>query len=252
MNSYSDVSLLFLNSLSEEFKSLFDIFPIDDNTLCFSRWNWDYRDAELFQKQALSFVKEHRYFKIYIFCNHPHCFTMGRGLQKISGKTISDLVEFDENIMNSLSFPIYKINRGGGITFHYPGQWIFYPIINLSNPDYSLKNLTFWLLEKVRSVLELDFSVGELDHRRELLGLWRRDSKIASVGLGVERFVTLHGIALNVEWDDAMFNELLKINPCGLSSNIYKSFDLFCPSPTGTTVSLFHSHFCKRVLENYS
>lgn len=198
-----------------------ELFWSNETTLFATKWNWQYESALEFQYLCLDLVKQNPKLKVFIFCNHPHCFTMGRGLQKGKGNSFEELVEFDMNRASSLKFPVYKIKRGGGLTFHYPGQWICYPIINLNNPMFSLKTLTYSVLEWVKTTLENEFKIEKLDYNRELLGLWKEERKISSVGIGIERFVTMHGIALNVFRDEDMFDELSKINPCGLGSSIY-------------------------------
>lgn len=221
----------------------FEYGLIDSCTLWVTRWSWDYLSALDFQKAAINFVKSNPLLKIYIFCSHPHCFTMGRGLQKNTGHKIEGLIDFDNR--QRLPFTCHKINRGGGLTFHYPGQWIFYPIINLGNPHYRLKEITFWLLESSKIVLEKFFQISNLDTQRKFLGLWHKNNKIASIGIGVERYVTHHGIALNLQWDNDMFLKLKKINPCGIDPSIYSSVDQIICSEQKDSLSQFHYQFMK-------
>ena len=216
-----------------------------DGTTIVSKWNWDYSDALEAQKKCLQFVRENRAARILICCSHPHVFTVGRGLQKGKTEELKALVDFDMGMVKQLSFPVHKINRGGGLTFHYPGQWIIYPIVNLNNPDFNLKTLTYWLLEKVKVVIEKEFSLHGLDYDRPLLGLWCGRTKVASVGIGVEHFVTYHGLALNLTRDAFMFKELSRINPCGLSALSYSCLsDHVDAGMHDGMLGRFHRTFC--------
>jgi len=167
--------------------------------------------------------------KLFIFTSHPHLFTLGRGLQKSKSDDTKALIHFDESMEKKLTFPLYKIKRGGGLTFHYPGQWIMYPIVNLNHPGHSLKDLIYYMLENVKITIEQNYSISGLDYNRSLLGLWLGEHKLASVGIEIKKFITLHGLALNVKKDQAMFGELKKVNPCGLSSDVYRCMEDYLP-----------------------
>lgn len=180
------------------------------------KWNWDYENCLAFQKSSQELIRKHRDHKVYIFCNHSHCFTLGRGNERDR----DDLLEFDEALMAKLSLPVYKIHRGGGLTFHFPGQWIFYPIVNISK-NYSLENHMCWLLTSVKEVLRDEFGLTKAMATKKLLGVWLERKKLASIGVGLNRFVTEHGIALNLIDDKKMFQELLKVSPCGMDSQTY-------------------------------
>lgn len=191
-----------------------------DNILTVTKWNWDYADCLQFQQQSQAFIRDNKDKKIYIFCNHPHVFTLGRGNER--GE--DGLVEFSQEQNEQLSFPVFKIKRGGGITFHYPGQWIFYPIVAVS-PSYNLENLMCWMLKEVANTLKESFGVTEAIAAKKLMGVWVNRKKIASIGLGVNRFVTEHGLALNLQSDAKMSEELKKIYPCGLDASTYLSLE---------------------------
>lgn len=108
--------------------SQLDHYQLENNTHYITKWNWDYQDCEKFQYESTKYLKENPSEMILISCSHPHCFTYGRGLQK--GRGTQELQEFDTGM--PLPFPMHQISRGGGLTFHYPGQFIFYPIINFN------------------------------------------------------------------------------------------------------------------------
>ena len=201
------------------------------------KWNWDYESCLQFQKEAQELVRKNRSLKVYIFCNHPHVFTLGRGNERGD----DTLVDFNPALMPTLSYPVQKIHRGGGITFHYPGQWIFYPILSIG-PSYSLDDHMCWLLKSVTKVLKEDFGLENVMTAKKLMGVWKDRKKLASIGVGVSRFVTEHGLALNLIKDEEMFAELGKINPCGMSHETYESVDTYIPH-TQDLIELFHQRF---------
>lgn len=229
----------FQNLVMTEGKSSF----LNEETLIYTLFDWDYGEALKFQKEALKRVHEFPREKIFVCCSHPHVFTLGRGLQKKGGKVLETLVDFDKGMKEHLDFPLYEINRGGGLTFHYPGQWIFYPIINLNHPDYSLKKVIYFTLDLVKKTLEEEFQMIDLSYEGEFLGLWHKATKMASVGIGVEHFVTYHGLALNLCRDEKMFSALSRVNPCGLRSEKYVCLSDVIPSESKSIHSRFQNRF---------
>ena len=170
---------------------------ISGDILYVKKWMWDYEECLVFQKKSQEFIRNNRNLKIYIFCNHPHCFTLGRGNER--GQ--SDLIDFDLNLVDQLDYPVHKIHRGGGITFHYPGQWIFYPIVAI-NSTYTLEDHMCWMLRSVKEVLRDHFGLPKVMAAKKLMGVWNDRKKLASIGVGLNRFVTEHGLALNLIWDE--------------------------------------------------
>ncbi len=205
--------------------TLEDFQHISERKLLIKKFNWDYQSALDCQQFSRDFIRHNPNKQVIICCSHPHCFTMGSGLQKGKDKRLESLVDFKPELAKQLKYPLHHIRRGGGITFHYPGQMIIYPIVNLNNKEFTLKSLTYWLLETIQLILETQFSIKDLTTDGPFLGLWHQKNehaeKLASVGLGAQHFVTQHGLAINLENDVEMFNELQKINPCGLSSDNY-------------------------------
>lgn len=198
-----------------------DIF-LKDNVLSIKKWNWDYSDCLFFQKLCQKYIQNNRKDKIYIFTNHPHVFTLGRGNER-GVENLKDLTAEQEK---ALGFPLHKIHRGGGITFHYPGQWIFYPIVAISEA-YTLEQHTNWLLKSVKDVLTHDFKIEGVITANKLMGVWKDRAKLASIGVGLSKFVTEHGLALNINYDQKMFDEVRKINPCGIDPTTYTTVESF-------------------------
>ena len=146
-----------------------------------------------------------------IFAEHPHVFTTGRNFHDY------DLLVTRE-ILKQFNITVCKADRGGGITYHGPGQIVCYPIINLNRWKKDIRAYIRALeniIIKVLGNMEIDAYA-----KKELTGVWLRDKKIASVGIGVSRWVTYHGFALNVKPDLKYFS---LINSCGLKDLVQTS-----------------------------
>jgi lipoyl(octanoyl) transferase len=136
----------------------------------------------------------------FLLMEHNHVFTMGKGanLKNIIDKDISVTVT----------------NRGGDITYHGPGQLIGYIIFDLRSGEFDVHGFLRYIELLIISVLKkLDINAYQIEGLR---GVWAENKKIASIGIGVKRGITMHGFALNVNPDLTYFS---KINPCGLDSN---------------------------------
>lgn len=217
---------------------------LSDKVLYVKKWHWEYEDCLSFQKSAQLIISKNRTYKVYIFCNHPHCFTLGRGNERAQ----ENLVEFDTSITRNLSYPVHQIHRGGGITFHYPGQWIFYPIVSI-NEKYPLEEHMCWLLKTVKDVLKESYGLNDVMAAKKLMGVWLERRKLASIGVGLNRFVSEHGIALNLVYDEEMFKELKKINPCGMNPTTYTALSLVSTKLSSNIIEEFHSNYIKSIAE---
>jgi lipoyl(octanoyl) transferase len=112
-----------------------------------------------------------------------------------------------------LPHPLFPINRGGQATFHGPGQLIGYPIIDLRNCGQDLHRYLRWLEELLVETLSMvDIAATT---RAGLTGVWVENRKIASIGVGVRHWITMHGFALNVCGDLSPFDQIV---PCGISN----------------------------------
>jgi lipoate-protein ligase B len=134
-----------------------------------------------------------------LLLEHPHAYTLGRAADA-------------GYILNApADVPIYRVTRGGQVTYHGPGQLIGYPIVKLAGlrRDVSryLRNLERALIAALR-----DFDIVAA-RRDGMTGVWAGPAKIASIGVGIRRWVTLHGFALNVTTDLAYFDAIV---PCGI------------------------------------
>ena len=112
-----------------------------------------------------------------------------------------------------LPHPLFPINRGGQATYHGPGQLMGYPIIDLRNCGQDLHRYLRWLEDLLVETLA---TVGIVATTREgLTGVWVENRKIASIGVGVRHWITMHGFALNVCGDLSPFDQIV---PCGISN----------------------------------
>ncbi|MCB1878295.1 MAG: lipoyl(octanoyl) transferase LipB [Chromatiales bacterium] len=128
---------------------------------------------------------------------HPSVFTLG-----LNGKP--------EHLLEPGAIPVVKVDRGGQVTYHGPGQLIAYTLVDLKRANLGVRAMVT-LLETAVIDLLCDFGI-EAHARREAPGVYVQDKKIAALGLRVRRGCCYHGLALNVDMDLAPFQ---RINPCG-------------------------------------
>jgi lipoyl(octanoyl) transferase len=112
-----------------------------------------------------------------------------------------------------LPHPLFPINRGGQATYHGPGQLIGYPIIDLRNCGQDLHRYLRWLEDLLVETLA-DAGISATT-RTGLTGVWVENRKIASIGVGVRHWITMHGFALNVCGDLSPFDQIV---PCGIAN----------------------------------
>jgi lipoyl(octanoyl) transferase len=112
-----------------------------------------------------------------------------------------------------LPYPLFSINRGGQATYHGPGQLMGYPIIDLRRCGQDLHKYLRWL-ERLLIELLSEYGIAATQRGR-LTGVWVEDRKIASIGVGVRHWITMHGFALNVCGDLSPFDHII---PCGINN----------------------------------
>lgn len=143
-----------------------------------------------------------------VMCQHPPVYTLGR-----SGKDANMLLS--AGALERLGATLFHIDRGGDITFHGPGQLVCYPILNLEDFHLGLKAYIHLLEEAViRVCARYGVAAGRLGGAT---GVWidggtARARKVCAIGVRSSHFVTMHGLALNVNTDLRWFSY---INPCG-------------------------------------
>jgi lipoyl(octanoyl) transferase len=144
-----------------------------------------------------------------IFVEHPHVYTLGKSG---SGKNLL----IDHLQLHERNAEFYRIDRGGDITYHGPGQIVGYPIFDIEAINIGLKEYIFRIEEAIIKVLE-EFSIAG-SRLEGGTGVWidpgikGRARKICAIGVRASRHVTMHGFAFNVNTDLSYFDY---INPCG-------------------------------------
>ena len=145
-----------------------------------------------------------------LFCEHPHVYTLGK-----SGSL--DHLLLDEESLRARGVEFYAINRGGDITYHGPGQLVAYPIFDLDGFFKDVHRYVRYLEEAViRTLAEYGIEAGRVER---YTGVWLAargflpQRKICAIGVHLSRWVTLHGLALNVNTDLSFFGGII---PCGI------------------------------------
>ena len=193
---------------------------------------WDYQE-EIFQNliKAKAFKSEKRRIELLqttfmeenkirdtvlakqylLFCEHNHVYTLGK-----SGNKQNLLIA--RNICESRGIDLHEIDRGGDITYHGPGQIVVYPIIDLEEFNIGIKSYISMLEDVVIETLKPFGIKGEKDGKA--MGVWLdagnsiKARKICGIGVIASRYITMHGLALNVNTDLSYFDY---INPCGFT-----------------------------------
>jgi lipoyl(octanoyl) transferase len=175
---------------------------------------WEYQEKlfdEMVSFRAGQTNSTESYQGYLLFVEHPHVFTLGK-----SGQQENLLVNEDYLRANGASF--YRINRGGDITYHGPGQLVGYPIINLEAFGLGVRDYVYSLEEVIiRSLNHIGIFSGRLSGAT---GVWldaedkQKARKICAIGVRASRGITMHGFAFNVNTQLSYYH---MINPCGFT-----------------------------------
>ncbi len=185
---------------------------------------WDYQESRLAEIVAIKV--ENRNLAIenqkptpnyLLFCQHPHVYTLGK-----SGHQDHLLINEQELAEKQATF--YKINRGGDITYHGPGQLVGYPILDLENFFTDIHKYMRFLEEAIiLTCADFGLDTGRIEG---LTGVWLdyktkiNPRKIAAMGVKTSRWVTMHGFAFNVNTDLSYFQNIV---PCGIQDKAVTS-----------------------------
>lgn len=137
-----------------------------------------------------------------LLLEHEPVYTIGRTSDRSSLRDASHLPH-----------PLFPINRGGQATYHGPGQLVGYPIIDLRRYVPDLHRYLRWIEDVLIELLASDDIAAQT--RAGLTGVWVSERKIASIGVGVRQWITMHGFALNVSGDLSPFDAIV---PCGIAN----------------------------------
>lgn len=174
----------------------------------------DYKQAWDYQEEQFNKVMQHKMtaggdLHHLIFCVHPHVYTLGK-----SGEGANLLIS--DETLKRINATYYRINRGGDITYHGPGQIVVYPIFNLEAFGITLKVY----IHKLEEIIILFLKSYDINATRLVgatgvwldVGVMGKERKICAIGVRASRFVTMHGLAFNINTD---LNYFSYINPCG-------------------------------------
>ena len=139
---------------------------------------------------------------VLILLEHPPIYTLGQGSS----------LEFLKFNIDKNADKVYRVERGGEVTYHCPGQLVGYPILNL---QHYCKDL-HWYLRQLEEVLIRVLAVYGLQGSRipGMTGVWLEGRKVGAIGIKVSRWITMHGFSLNVCPDITGFEQIV---PCGIS-----------------------------------
>ncbi|MGC8832517.1 MAG: lipoyl(octanoyl) transferase LipB [Armatimonadota bacterium] len=163
-----------------------------------------YEHALKLQEKVLADVADHLLPETLILLEHPPTFTIGR-----APASESNLLLPEEALKKMAE--VYRVGRGGNVTFHGPGQLVGYPIMDLRRRQRDVHAYVRALEEVLIRVLK-DYGISA-NREEGLTGVWVEKNKIAAIGVQVRRGVTMHGFALNVDPDLSFFSMIV---PCGI------------------------------------
>lgn len=152
---------------------------------------------------------------VLMLLEHPPVYTLGQGSDE-------QFLRFDPA---QAPDDLVRIERGGEVTYHCPGQLVGYPILNLT---FYQKDLHWYLRQLEEVLIRVLESYGlRGDRVPGLTGVWVDDFKVAAIGIKVSRWITMHGFALNVSPDLSGFQHIV---PCGIADKPVGSLNQFVPN----------------------
>ena len=178
-----------------------------------------YLDAWMWQKDLQTQrVKNPNLDDVLILLEHPPVYTLGKGAS-------TEFLKF--NPIDKNTYEVHRVERGGEVTYHCPGQLVGYPILNLVRHQQDLH----WYLRQLEQVLINVLAVYKLQGERipPLTGVWLEGRKVAAIGIKVTRWITMHGFSLNVCPQMKGFERIV---PCGISDRGVASLAEWIPNIT--------------------
>jgi lipoate-protein ligase B len=165
-----------------------------------------YREAYARQLERLEARKRGEVGDALVVVEHPHVITLGRA-RAAAG-----------NVLAAGEVEVVEIERGGDVTYHGPGQLVVYPIVELREPE---RDLHRYLRNLEEAMIATCAAFGVAAGREAgKTGVWTEGRKLASIGIACRRWITFHGLALNVATDLSYFG---RINPCGFDASVMTS-----------------------------
>jgi lipoyl(octanoyl) transferase len=188
---------------------------------------WEWQKKLIQQRMKSKPYEENRTSDVVLLLEHPSIYTLGRG-------ATMENVKFDPKKDDC---KLLRVDRGGEVTYHGPGQLVVYPILDL---NYHKKDL-HWYLRQVEETVIRTLAKFDIEGKRVdgLTGVWVKEKKnpkflnemrkICAVGTHASKWITMHGFALNVTTDLRAFDRII---PCGIDDRAVTSIELFDPNVT--------------------
>ena len=162
----------------------------------------DYGTFLAFQEKLINGRQEEKIGDSMLVVFHDHVYTAG--------------IRYRESDLLDKSVELVRLNRGGGITYHGPGQINIYPVVNIQEKDFTLRRYMEILQSSVSGAMA-NYGISTENLLGDHLGTWSGGRKLCSYGVSVQKGVTGHGLSLNIRTDMSYFE---KINPCGFGSEV--------------------------------
>jgi lipoyl(octanoyl) transferase len=196
--------------------------PSQQPRSCQRRWLGlrPYAEVWTLQQQLVAYRRQHLdadFADVVLLVEHPPVYTLGQGASLTFLK--QDLV--------AAGYEVHRVERGGEVTYHCPGQLVVYPILNLRRYCQDLH----WYMRQLEGVIIRAMAQFDLVGERlpGLTGVWLEGHKVAAIGIKASRWITMHGFAVNICPDLAGFERIV---PCGLAQKSVGSLVQFCPELT--------------------
>jgi lipoyl(octanoyl) transferase len=201
------------------------IEPQKNICLLYNQGLMPYLEAHRWQRSLLTErIHDPSLDDVLILLEHPPVYTLGQGSN-------SDFLKFD---IDKEQYDVHRVERGGEVTYHCPGQLVGYAILNLQRYRKDLH----WYLRQLEEVIIRVLAVYGLEGERvpAFTGVWLQGRKVAAIGIKVSRWITMHGFALNICPDMTGFERIV---PCGISDKPVGSLAEWIPGITCQEVRFY-------------
>ncbi|MFH0754706.1 MAG: lipoyl(octanoyl) transferase LipB [Candidatus Omnitrophota bacterium] len=173
---------------------------------------------------------------VVVTCEHPLTITLGRRYDEKN-------IFLSREILRQKGFDVLPVDRGGDVTLHAPGQLVIYPVVDLKRMG---RDVGVYLQKLEQACVDFlkDFGiVAKGDNTRR--GVWVGPLKVASIGIGVSRWVTYHGVGVNITTDLELFKV---IRPCGLDIGMTSVKMITARAPSMDEAAAMFSEHCVRIM----
>lgn len=165
----------------------------------------EYSSALDLQIRVHSLRKQHSIEDCLLLLEHPPTITIGKHGNHNN-------VLFSKDWLESNGVKVFQIGRGGDVTYHGPGQLVGYPIWDIRNYAKGVKDFIYSIEELFIQLLQNEYTI-HARHDEAYTGVWVDNQKITAIGFQINRFISMHGFAFNINTNLSHFN---LINPCGI------------------------------------